>query len=145
MGPARPPNRPRAPRCASPPTCPPLKLVQVEYPEIEEGSRPRHRFMSAYEQRVETADKTFQYLIFAAEPYENISFKIPNQVGEWRGMACVRRLAGWPAGQAAGCLLASLAQHMCVHDRACVMDAGRGLGLGLGRMRPCRSGAAVTR
>lgn len=54
-------------------------LFQVEYPEIEEGSRPRHRFMSAYEQRVETADKTFQYLIFAAEPYENISFKIPNQ------------------------------------------------------------------
>lgn len=51
---------------------------QIEYPEIEEGSKPRHRFMSAYEQRVETADKSFQYLIFAAEPYENISFKIPN-------------------------------------------------------------------
>ncbi|PNW81582.1 hypothetical protein CHLRE_06g252700v5 [Chlamydomonas reinhardtii] len=53
-------------------------LFQIEYPEIEEGSKPRHRFMSAYEQRVETADKSFQYLIFAAEPYENISFKIPN-------------------------------------------------------------------
>lgn len=34
--------------------------IKVEYPEIEEGSKPRHRFMSAYEQRVETADKTFQ-------------------------------------------------------------------------------------
>ncbi|KAG2437611.1 hypothetical protein HYH02_011250 [Chlamydomonas schloesseri] len=53
-------------------------LFQIEYPEIEEGAKPRHRFMSAYEQRVETADKSFQYLIFAAEPYENISFKIPN-------------------------------------------------------------------
>nr|ADI46858.1 SPL2f [Volvox carteri f. nagariensis] len=53
-------------------------LFQVEYPEIEESVKPRHRFMSAYEQRVETADKAFQYLIFAAEPYENISFKVPN-------------------------------------------------------------------
>ncbi|KAI8465317.1 MAG: hypothetical protein J3K34DRAFT_91919 [Monoraphidium minutum] len=55
-------------------------LFQVEYPEIEEGGRPRHRFMSGYEQRVETADKSYQYLLFAAEPYEVISFKIPNEV-----------------------------------------------------------------
>nr|ADI46939.1 SPL2m [Volvox carteri f. nagariensis] len=53
-------------------------LFQIEYPEIEDRTKPRHRFMSAYEQRVEAADKAFQYLIFAAEPYENISFKIPN-------------------------------------------------------------------
>ncbi|GLI62899.1 splicing factor 3a, subunit 2 [Volvox africanus] len=53
-------------------------LFQIEYPEVEEHAKPRHRFMSAYEQRIETADKAFQYLIFAAEPYENISFKIPN-------------------------------------------------------------------
>ncbi|GIL54529.1 hypothetical protein Vafri_10023 [Volvox africanus] len=53
-------------------------LFQIEYPEIEENAKPRHRFMSAYEQRVEAADKAFQYLIFAAEPYEHISFKIPN-------------------------------------------------------------------
>uniref|UniRef100_A0A383WL24 Matrin-type domain-containing protein n=1 Tax=Tetradesmus obliquus TaxID=3088 RepID=A0A383WL24_TETOB len=53
-------------------------LFQVEYPEIEEGTRPRHRFMSAYEQKVETADKSFQYLLFAAEPYEVIGFKVPN-------------------------------------------------------------------
>eukprot|EP00878_Enallax_costatus_P029228 GHUV01031673.1.p1 GENE.GHUV01031673.1~~GHUV01031673.1.p1 ORF type:complete len:282 (+),score=85.91 GHUV01031673.1:785-1630(+) len=53
-------------------------LFQVEYPEIEEGSRPRHRFMSAYEQKVETADKNYQYLLFAAEPYEVIAFKVPN-------------------------------------------------------------------
>lgn len=55
-----------------------LLIIQVEYPEIEEGSRPRHRFMSAYEQKVETADKNYQYLLFAAEPYEVIGFKVPN-------------------------------------------------------------------
>ncbi len=64
--------------------------AQVEYPEIEEGIKPRHRFMSAYEQRVETADKGVQYLIFAAEPYENIAFKIPNnEVGCRQLGACV--------------------------------------------------------
>ncbi len=38
---------------------------------------PRHRFMSAYEQRVEAPDRRFQYLVVAAEPYETISFKVP--------------------------------------------------------------------
>eukprot|EP00993_Chasmostoma_nieuportense_P003447 NODE_4162_length_832_cov_37.720567_g4004_i0.p1 GENE.NODE_4162_length_832_cov_37.720567_g4004_i0~~NODE_4162_length_832_cov_37.720567_g4004_i0.p1 ORF type:complete len:238 (+),score=91.91 NODE_4162_length_832_cov_37.720567_g4004_i0:51-716(+) len=51
----------------------------IHYPEIEEGLQPRHRFMSAYEQRKEAPDKAYQYLLFAAEPYETISFKIPNQ------------------------------------------------------------------
>lgn len=51
---------------------------QIEYPEIEEGSKPRHRFMSAYEQRKEAWDKNYQYLLFAAEPYEVVAFKIPN-------------------------------------------------------------------
>lgn len=53
-------------------------LFQVEYPEIEEGSLPRHRFMSSYEQKVEPWDKKFQYLLFAADPYEVIAFKVPN-------------------------------------------------------------------
>eukprot|EP01052_Picozoa_sp_SAG31_P081914 SAG31_NODE_41883_length_274_cov_0.588571_1_plen_48_part_01 len=35
--------------------------------------------MSAYEQRVEAPDKQWQYLLFAAEPYETISFKVPNR------------------------------------------------------------------
>jgi len=51
----------------------------VDYPEAEEDVQPRHRFMSAYEQRVEAPDKTYQYLLFACEPYENVGFKIPNQ------------------------------------------------------------------
>lgn len=33
--------------------------LQVEYPEIEEGGKPRYRFMSAYEQRVEPTDKNY--------------------------------------------------------------------------------------
>ncbi|GAB4814874.1 hypothetical protein N2152v2_001920 [Parachlorella kessleri] len=53
-------------------------LFQIEYPEIEEGTRPRHRMMSAYEQRKEPWDKKFQYLLFSADPYEVVSFKIPN-------------------------------------------------------------------
>jgi splicing factor 3A subunit 2 len=44
-------------------------LFQIEYPEIEEGSKPRHRIMSSYEQRKEPWSKEWQYLLFAAEPY----------------------------------------------------------------------------
>jgi len=54
-------------------------LFQIDYPEIEDGLQPRHRFMSAYEQKVEAPDKAYQYLLFAAAPYETISFKIPNR------------------------------------------------------------------
>jgi len=53
-------------------------LFEVDYPEIEEGLQPRHRFMSAFEQRVEAPDKAWQYVLFAAEPYETVAFKIPN-------------------------------------------------------------------
>ena len=35
--------------------------------------------MSAFEQRKEPLDKNVQYLLFAAEPYETIAFKIPNK------------------------------------------------------------------
>mmetsp|Transcript_16482 Transcript_16482/g.49360 ORF Transcript_16482/g.49360 Transcript_16482/m.49360 type:complete len:272 (-) Transcript_16482:227-1042(-) len=53
-------------------------LFQVEYPEIEEGAQPRHRFMSSFEQRKETTDRKYQYLLFNAAPYEVIAFKVPN-------------------------------------------------------------------
>ena len=53
-------------------------LIQVDYPEIEEGLVPRHRFMSSFEQKLEAWDKRYQYLIVAAEPYESVAFKIPN-------------------------------------------------------------------
>eukprot|EP00941_MAST-03F_sp_MAST-3F-sp1_P005799 g5799.t1 len=53
-------------------------LFEIDYPEIEENMQPRHRFMSAFEQKIEPPNKDFQYLLFAAAPYETIGFKIPN-------------------------------------------------------------------
>ncbi|KAF6137331.1 hypothetical protein GIB67_036368 [Kingdonia uniflora] len=50
----------------------------IEYPEIEDLVKPRHRFMSSYGQRIESCDKRYQYLLFAADPYEIISFKVPS-------------------------------------------------------------------
>ena len=53
-------------------------IFEIMYPQIEPKTQPRHRFMSAYEQKVEKPDGRYQYLLFAAEPYETIGFKIPN-------------------------------------------------------------------
>ena len=60
-------------------------LFQIEYPEIASSSSdsstsaaPRHRFMSCFEQRKEAPDRAWQYVLFAAEPYETIAFKVPN-------------------------------------------------------------------
>ena len=54
---------------------------EVDYPEAAEGSQPRHRLMSAYEQRVDVPpDRNYQYLLLACDPYETVAFKIPNQV-----------------------------------------------------------------
>jgi splicing factor 3A subunit 2 len=53
-----------------------LCIIQIDYPEIVEGIAPRHRFMAAYEQKVEPPDRKWQYLLFAAEPYETIAFKV---------------------------------------------------------------------
>lgn len=50
--------------------------LQIDYPEIAESIMPRHRFMSAYEQRIEPPDRRWQYLLMAAEPYETIAFKV---------------------------------------------------------------------
>ncbi|XP_021563558.1 splicing factor 3A subunit 2, partial [Carlito syrichta] len=54
-------------------------LFQIDYPEVAEGIMPRHRFMSAYEQRIEPPDRRWQYLLMAAEPYETIAFKVPSR------------------------------------------------------------------
>eukprot|EP01040_Poterioochromonas_malhamensis_P015788 gene15788-17739_t len=51
---------------------------EIDYPEAESNSQPRHRFMSAYEQKVEPPDRYYQYILFACDPYEIIAFKIPN-------------------------------------------------------------------
>lgn len=52
-------------------------LFQIKYPEIGTDVKPRYRLMSAFEQKVDTPpDKKYQYLIVAAEPYENCGFKL---------------------------------------------------------------------
>jgi splicing factor 3A subunit 2 len=53
-------------------------LFEVEYPEIDPSIKPRHRIMSCYEQNREAVDDRFQYVLFAADPYEIIAFKVPN-------------------------------------------------------------------
>lgn len=52
-------------------------LFQLYYPDSRPGVRPLHRFMSAFEQRVEQPNRLYQYLVVACEPYETIAFKIP--------------------------------------------------------------------
>lgn len=54
-------------------------LFQIEYPEIEDGKAPRHRFMSSIEQKIEPWDKRYQYLLFAADPYE-VSITVPQRI-----------------------------------------------------------------
>lgn len=55
---------------------------ELHYPEIADASstQPRHRFMSAYEQRVDSPpDGRYQYLLIACDPYETVAFRIPNE------------------------------------------------------------------
>ncbi|KAL4314041.1 hypothetical protein AHAS_Ahas15G0045400 [Arachis hypogaea] len=52
-------------------------IFQIEYPEIEDLTKPSYRFISSYEQKVQPFDKIYQYLLFAVEPYEIIAFKAP--------------------------------------------------------------------
>jgi splicing factor 3A subunit 2 len=52
---------------------------ELDYPDANKDTRPRYRFLSAYEQNVEFPDTKFQYLVFACDPYENVAFKIPNE------------------------------------------------------------------
>lgn len=54
-------------------------IIKIDYPEIGDNITPRHRFMSAYEQKIEPPDRHWQYLLFAAEPYETIGFKVPSR------------------------------------------------------------------
>ena len=54
-------------------------LFQILYPKISKNSQPRHRIISAYTQKIEAPNNNYQYILFAAEPYETIAFKIPNK------------------------------------------------------------------
>lgn len=71
---------------------------------------PRHRFMSAYEQRIEPPDRRWQYLLMAAEPYETIAFK----VGRWSlSLSLSRAVLGVPL-PAGPCFWAGRGRHEVV-------------------------------
>jgi splicing factor 3A subunit 2 len=54
-------------------------IFRIFYPDIERNLQPRHRFMSSFEQKIDLPPSSaYQYILFAAEPYETIAFKIPN-------------------------------------------------------------------
>ncbi|KAJ2799546.1 CWF complex protein sap62, partial [Coemansia helicoidea] len=59
-------------------------LFEVTYPEVTEETKPRHRFMSAFEQHVEPPNSQYQYLLFAADPYETIAFKVQSREVDMR-------------------------------------------------------------
>ena len=69
-------------------------VLQIDYPEIVDGLAPRHRFMSAYEQKIEPPDRKWQYLLFAAEPYETISFKVIDMIEQLQ-LTCGTSSALW--------------------------------------------------
>lgn len=52
----------------------------LHYPDLGDDWQPRHRFMSAFEQRIDRPpDRRYQYLLFAAGDYETVAFRIPNE------------------------------------------------------------------
>lgn len=53
-------------------------LFQLDYLEVDKVSRPYHRFVSAFEQKVEAPRAEYQYILFACKPYETIGFRFPN-------------------------------------------------------------------
>jgi splicing factor 3A subunit 2 len=53
---------------------------ELHYPDLGEEWQPRHRFMSAFEQKIDRPpDRRYQYLLFAAGEYETVAFRIPNE------------------------------------------------------------------
>merc|ERR1712224_192324 len=54
-------------------------LFQVYYPEIEIEMKPYFRLMSTFEQHREPTDRRYQYVLFGADGYEVVAFKVPCQ------------------------------------------------------------------
>lgn len=53
-------------------------LFELRYDQIRKSTRPRYRIMSAFEQRRDPPDPRYQYVLFAAQPYNTVAFKVPN-------------------------------------------------------------------
>ena len=41
-------------------------MFEIEFPQIDPSIQPQYRFMSAYEQKIESPDKDFRFILFAA-------------------------------------------------------------------------------
>lgn len=80
-------SKPQVPRCGRP------KFVLKKLSDPESGAKgvllllhfprarsaPRYRVMSAFEQRLEAPNRSYQYLLVGCEPYETLAFKMPNR------------------------------------------------------------------
>lgn len=53
-------------------------LFEIEYSEMLNGIVPKFKVIKSFDQSVEQKDDKFQYIVVAADPYENIAFKVPN-------------------------------------------------------------------
>ena len=54
-------------------------IFEIHYDRIQENLQPRYRIVSPYETKEKNVDTKYQYVVFAAAPYNNIAFKIPNK------------------------------------------------------------------
>ena len=66
-------------------------LFELTYDQIRRGTTPKYRIMSTFEQKLELPDPKYQFVLFAAQPYNTIAFKIPNfpiledkMIEEWK-------------------------------------------------------------
>ena len=58
-------------------------LFEIDFPQISKTDsqsdiKPAYRLMSTFEQNKEAVDPRYQYILFAAHPYETIAFKVPS-------------------------------------------------------------------
>lgn len=55
--------------------------ILLHYPQLLSSHGPQHRFVSAWEQKVEVPDKDWQYVVVRAPPpYDTVAIKIPANV-----------------------------------------------------------------
>jgi len=53
-------------------------LFELTYDQIKKNTAPKYRIMSTFEQKMEAPDPRYQFVLFAAQPYNTVAFKIPN-------------------------------------------------------------------
>jgi splicing factor 3A subunit 2 len=66
-------------------------LFELTYDQIRKNTAPKYRIMSTFEQKIEPPDPRYQFVVFAAQPYTTVAFKIPNMpiiqdqiIEEWK-------------------------------------------------------------